>query len=292
MSPIETQLQDLINRAEASTWVSVGQFGALPCLNIAHPKSTAQLVLQGAHVTHWQPHGQQPVFWMSHLSTGETGKAIRGGVPVCWPWFGTRPEGNHGTARTRDWEVTALTADDDGVSVALSFRHTTTDGGLVTLVMNVFFGEGFSQELTVINHTDAPFEFTGALHNYFQVKDVTVTEVPNLNHVKYLDKIEQFAEKSQQGIPSAQGPKDRVYQCHTEQLIDDAGYQREIALEPLNTSQWVLWNPGPEIVRGFADIDNEQIQHFVCLEAAITTPQTVGSGQRFTWGQAIEVRLL
>ena len=180
--------------------------GGLTRAKIATEAATAEIYLQGAHVATWQPRSaEHPVLFLSPKSQFAPGKAIRGGVPLVFPWFAERkgglPGGMHGFARTLPWEVVAAEQRTEGV--ALSFKllpnQTTRDLGFdhFVLVYEVVVGETLSLSLEVENVGDSALSFEEALHAYYSVSDVRQIEVSGVGDTDYLDRAHQAVRKHQ-----------------------------------------------------------------------------------------------
>src|SRR5580700_10470517 len=170
--------------------------GGLPCIRVTAPRASGEIYLHGAHVSSWKPAGAEEVLYVSSKSKWQDGTAIRGGVPVCFPWFSTRAEDPrspaHGLVRTKSWQLEGITHADHDVTVALS---TSADEatrktwfGDFHLLFCATFGEQLRLELIVTNHGTSSFRFEEALHSYFRVGNVAATKLRGLNGVVYVDK--------------------------------------------------------------------------------------------------------
>ena len=167
--------------------------GGLSRLRVDGPTGTAEIYLQGAHVTRWQPTGHEPVLWMSAASNFAEVTPIRGGVPVCFPWFGVNPAGpQHGWARISEW--TLLSAADDGTDVRLVFRLTDSDETRASAWKHRFearyevvVGARLQLSLSVTNLSDDDITFEEALHTYFALSDVRNTSITGLRGLTFSD---------------------------------------------------------------------------------------------------------
>lgn len=173
---------------QITPYLSQRVIGDLPVLVIAHPKVRAAVTLQGAHLLAWQPAGEKPVFWLSEKSAFTEGKAIRGGVPICWPWFGPAGEPAHGFARVLPWTLSAHDENDDSVMLTLVLESNAQTKKLwphdFTLLARFRFGERCEIEL----EAHGEFEATAALHSYFAVEDIAGVEVSGLGKT-FIDKV-------------------------------------------------------------------------------------------------------
>lgn len=246
-------------------------------LSIHHHLGEASLSFYGGQVLSWQPCGNQPIFWLSDKATFVEGKAIRGGIPICWPWFGPHPQDltscNHGIARTKYWELENVIVEKEAVTVTLTLKgdqeHPLYPHAF-ELKQELVFGTDFTQTLFINNLSDETVKYTGALHTYFAVSSPEKVTVNQLDAFLFEDKI---TGKHQQldTLPHCKGPIDRVYFTHIPLSLNDHDWKRKILLETEYCQQWVLWNPGKEITQNMPDIHYRGEKDFVCLEAANTT---------------------
>ncbi|MEJ0088689.1 MAG: D-hexose-6-phosphate mutarotase [Limisphaerales bacterium] len=246
--------------------------GGLPKIKITTAFSTAEIYLHGAHVTGFQKIGEPPLLFMSAKSLFAPDKAIRGGVPICFPWFGSR-EGlpAHGFARVTAWELeTTKLLSDGGVSIRL--RLPENAGG-----MNAFrgkaeyivtVGEQLTLELQVTNTTAEPLSFEECLHAYFSVGDINDVAITGLKGVSYLDKTGNNARKLESGDAiKIVSETDRVFLDTASTVeIRDAKLGRRICVEKTNSFSTVVWNPWAAKVRAMSDFGDEEYKHMVCVE--------------------------
>lgn len=263
----------------------------IPILRIEHPQCHAALSLYAGHVLSWQPQGHSDVFWLSENTHYQDGKAIRGGIPLCWPWFGAKEgEVNHGFARTSLWQLTKVTSSDEGVEVVLTFEgdaKAATWPFAFKVTQTLFFGEEFSQTLDIFNTGEYDFEHDGALHSYFSVSQPEQTCVPELSQVRFFDKLDGC--EKMKTLNDCRGPKDRIYFTHQDVQLLDYGLNRKIKLSAHGTSTWILWNPGTESADAMADVHAGGEKEFVCLEAGFTEPLTLSAGDSVSIRQVIKV---
>ncbi len=278
-----------VYQAELSKGISV--------LEVEHKSASATVSLYGGQVLSWQPTGEKEVFWLSTVSDFEQGKAIRGGIPLCWPWFGAHPDdfdnnkGNHGFARTQQWQVDSIDISEQGVEIGLVWQGNNMNKlwpFSSKLKQVLFFGQSFKQILCMTNLSDADAYYTGALHSYFAVSTPKAVQIPALEQATFYDKLtEKLCEP--QLLKNGVGPVDRIYHTDKTMRIIDNHWQRVIELKARNTQQWVFWNPGVELANNMADIHSNGEQEFVCLEAANTQMQLLASGQSASMEQEILV---
>lgn len=289
-----------------SSLLSSNEFGSISqqsvntnidIVTIEHDLFTASLSLYGGHVLSWQPKGQDDVFWMSKNAEFKEGKAIRGGIPICWPWFGPKFDdngnnaGNHGFARNRAWSLSNTEITNKGVKLVLSYssenEHPLWSEKFI-VEQTLFISETFSQVMKMTNLSDHAVKYTSALHTYFSVSHPENAEVSKLNSCLFDDKITEKVGQVDH-IENCVGPLDRVYYNNENQQIIDTGSNRVIDITATNCNQWVLWNPGAEIASNMADVHPKGEDEYVCLEASNTVEQLIEAGQSVSVGQLISV---
>ncbi len=260
--------------------------GDLPVAEIQTPLASARVALQGAHLLAWQPVGATPVIWLSKAAIFAPGEPIRGGVPVCWPWFGARAGlPAHGFVRTRLWQVRETSLDASGqVVLRLGMQNDADTLALwdhafdVELVLTI--GATLSMTLISRNTGDQPFTLTNALHTYFCVADIHQTAVLGLDGCDYLDKVQNFAQARQAGAVEFAGETDRIYVNTTADcVIEDRVAQRSIRVSKNGSSSTVVWNPWRDKV--FADMAAGEYQQMLCVETCNVGPDqiTLAPGQ-------------
>jgi glucose-6-phosphate 1-epimerase len=268
----------------------------LPEAEIKTAQASARVALHGAQVLAWQPAGAQPVIWVSQAAVFERGQPVRGGVPVCWPWFGPR-EGlpMHGFVRTRLWQVRAASMDAGGqVMLRLGLQDDADTRALwdhaFDLELLLTVGATLTMALISRNTGDQPFTLTDALHTYFCVGDIHQTTVQGLDGCDYLDKVQNFASTKQSGAVEFTGETDRIY-VHTtaDCVIDDRGQQRNIRIAKTSSSSTVVWNPWRE--KAFADMAAGEYQQMLCVETCNAGPDqvTLAPGQSHALSACLSV---
>ena len=254
----------------------------MPVIEISGVDSSARIAVQGAQVLEWQPVGQQPVLWVSRAAVYQAGKGVRGGVPVCWPWFGAGEAGKpaHGFVRTRMWQVRETGQHNQGVFVKLGIADDVDTRALwnhaFDLELIVVAGKTLTMELVTHNTGDTPFVITDALHTYFRTGDITKTAVFGLDNTPYLDKVLDFGQSIQQGAVNFNGETDRVYlNTQAECVINDGGLNRKIHVVKSGSDSTVVWNPWVEKEKGFADMASGEYQEMLCVETCNAATDTI-----------------
>jgi D-hexose-6-phosphate mutarotase len=257
----------------------VASAAGLPFIELWNHNACATLSLQGAQLLSWQPSGETDMLWLSNRAVFAPGKAIRGGIPVCWPWFGehaSQPQyPAHGFARTAQWQVMgthALGNGDTLVDLRLDTRRLDADVQILwstptLLDYRLTIGRTLSLSLTTTNVAPEPITLSQALHTYFAVTDIRHTTITGLDGHDYLDKTDAFARKSQRGDVSIDGEIDRLYLQSVEPVILTDG-RRRIRIDKSGSHTTVVWNPWQAGAGRLADMDDDGYRHMVCIEAA------------------------
>jgi glucose-6-phosphate 1-epimerase len=248
--------------------------GDLPMVEITTSWSTAEIYLQGAHVSNFKKHDEAPLLFLSQCSRFEKQQPIRGGIPVIFPWFGPR-EGmpTHGFARLKTWELKeVLPAADGTVSVRFCLPDYPEAGGYPAFTAEyvVTVNNELTLELIVTNKSPtAPIEFEECLHTYFAVEDIAATSIAGLKGASYLDKVANFAKKKENAeAMRISSEVDRVYLDTTAPVeIHDARLGRVIRVEKKNSASTVVWNPWITKAQQMPDFGNEEYQKMVCVES-------------------------
>jgi glucose-6-phosphate 1-epimerase len=253
--------------------------GGLTRLSVSTRLCTAEVYLQGAHVCRWQPDGHpHPVLWMSGRSLFEPGRPIRGGVPICFPWFGPNARAPHapihGTARTQAWELDAVTAEPGGAIVArLSLASGDTsrafDPAEFSLLYTVRFGSALDLALTVTNAGASAMRFEEALHTYLAVGDVSRVSVAGLDGADYYDKVDGMRRKRQAGAVTIAAETDRLYVDTTAAVtLDDPALGRRIVVSKTGSRSSVVWNPWIAKSAAMPDFGDDEWTGMTCVETA------------------------
>jgi glucose-6-phosphate 1-epimerase len=249
-------------------------------IEIENRYATAKLALQGAHVMHWQPKNTaEPVLWLSSNARYTEGRSIRGGVPVCWPWFGAHPTDSsycpHGFARVMPWELKESLSLKNGTT-RLLLEMTQTEVAKKQLsypyqfTLAITVGNSLRMEMTTTNLAHHPFMIGEAFHTYFNVSDVANTKITGLENVVYSDKVLAYARNVQHGALKFNGEFDRVYLNSGEDcIIHDSGYGRAIRVAKSGSNTTVIWTPGAEKSSQMGDMGSaDEWRKMLCVESA------------------------
>jgi glucose-6-phosphate 1-epimerase len=236
-----------------------------------------EVYLQGAQLTAWQPLGERPVLFTSPNSSFAPGRAIRGGIPIIFPWFGTGQHAprapQHGFARTAVWHLDKV---ESGGRESVTLTFSIGDGDLGSpfwpepfrAIYTVVFAQTLSLSFAVQNRATHPILFEEALHTYFAVSDITGIAISGLAGTTYIDKTDSARRKLQTAaLVTITGETDRIYlntpgQCG----IEDRGWRRSIAIERDGAASTVVWNPWAEKAAAMADLGDPAWRGMVCVE--------------------------
>ena len=244
---------------------------AAPAIEVSVPASRAVIRLDGAQVTSWVPRSGSDVLWMSPLALEGEGAAIRGGVPLIGPWFGAGRDGRtspkHGWLRTARWELDSCAVEGERaiVTLRLDGADPSGEGDRARLVVTV--DERLRLDLTVTAGS-APLELEAALHTYLAVSDVRAAELEGFDGARYLDGLDGFAPRIQDGPLSLTAATDRVYEVPDPVAVLDPGAGRRIRETPTGSTRTVVWNPWGEGAASIADVPDDAWTGFVCVETA------------------------
>lgn len=277
----------------------VHEAAGYPILVIDHPTATGRIALNGAHVMEWTPAGEAPVLYLSPQTLLEPGKPIRGGIPVCWPWFGGHPteadKPTHGFVRNLLWQLGTVAEDPTGVSLQF---HLSDDAVTHTfwphpfaLRLDVKMGAQLSIALHVKNTGQTTWTASGALHTYLCVQDVTTATVHGLDQTYYIEDRLSPDRIQQSGPVVFDREVDRDYEsAETVHLVDPQG-GRTIVVSKTGSRMTVVWNPWIEKSKRLPDLPDDAYPHFVCIEAANAGPDeiTLAPDQEHLLSQHLQV---
>jgi len=258
--------------------------------NITTPACTAELYLQGAHLTQWQPAGHKPVLFLSERSFFTPGKAIRGGIPIIFPWFGARTPApddprtdgpSHGFARTADWTLAFAAVAGNNVHLTLTLAPSDTTRALgyddFALVYEITVGVELQAKLTVKNMGPNPLHFEEALHTYFAVGDSQQISIIGLSDTEYLDKTDHLKKKRQTDpLLTLTGETDRPYLNTVVPVnIDDPVLKRRVTIDKAESKTTVVWNPWSTLAATLPDMSPSCWLTMVCIETANVGPNAI-----------------
>ena len=262
---------------------------------ITNANGEATIALQGAHLMTFKPAGQPELIWMSPAAKLVPGKSIRGGVPVCWPWFGAHATETsfpaHGFARTVGWNVVDARPQPGG-DTRIVFELPADDmpprqwPHACRVRLHIDIGNRLTMDLVTENTGDTAFQLGEALHTYFPISDVGNVTISGLDGCSYRDKVEGMALKTQAGDISIPSEVDRVY-LNTEATCDivDTAFNRRIRIAKSGSRSTVVWNPWIEKAAKMGDFGSDVgYRSMVCVESAnaIENVLTLAPGESHT----------
>jgi glucose-6-phosphate 1-epimerase len=278
----------------------VEEIPGYPIVIVAHPMASGRIALNGAHLMEWTPKAAKPVLFMSPDAVLEPEKAIRGGIPICWPWFGAHPTDDtkppHGFVRNLMWSIGKVTENLTGVT--LEFRLADSDASLpfwqhrFALRLEIKMGAMLSVDLKIKNTGTSEWSMTGALHTYLCVDDVREAAVMGLDDSYYVESRLSPERIEQSGPVYFDQEVDRLYESRdTVRLMDRVG-RRTVVVDKGGSRATVVWNPWIEKSRRLSDLPDDAYLHFVCIEAANAGHQIVRlePGEEHTLSQRLRLQ--
>lgn len=263
------------------------QQGDLNCIQVCHPLGQAVVALQGAQVLQYAPVGAEPVIWLSERVEYKSGQALRGGVPVCWPWFGDLSRNPdqireqydltsapaHGWARTALWELVRVDESARRVTLVLqvsenSLANAPTNIGVIPS-LEIGVGAALTLKLGNRNASTKPAMLSQALHTYLAVSDINNVEIAGLEGVPYIDTVGQWHEMRSNNPIRLSAETDRIYQGDVAHVqLQDSGWNRTLHIKTQHSRSLVLWNPHIEKSMRLNQFAPDAWRRMVCIESA------------------------
>ncbi len=250
----------------------------LEYIEVTNALSSIKIALQGAHIFDFRVKGKAPLLFLSDTSHFKVGKAIRGGVPLCWPWFGVHPSDsslpNHGFARTSLWTHVSTEEIDKNNSTKIILALKSSEETLklwpylFELQLEIIMSDRLELSLITKNTGAEPFVITQALHTYLLMQDISSACVEGLDQTKYYDKLTDTYNNPQQGKLCFSSEVDRVY----ENVVTPLSVE-EIEVQTIGSNTVVVWNPGKDFKNNFSDLSDYKTM--LCIESANTLNEVV-----------------
>jgi D-hexose-6-phosphate mutarotase len=247
--------------------------GGFPKLILHSAWSSAEIYLHGAQVTHFQKHGEAPLLFLSGSSRFQKDAPIRGGVPLCFPWFGPRGgidgQPMHGFARIRDWALNEVRHQSSGELSATFGWSDQFEGASFAVKFRVTVGLTLQMDFTVQNTSKKEFAFEECLHTYFHVGDISRVSIRGLNGAQYLDKTDAYKPKPETASQiTIDREVDRTY-VNTDSTVEilDQSLNRKITVKKTHSKTTVVWNPWIERAKQMADLGDTEYLQMVCVES-------------------------
>ena len=269
-------------------------------VDISFHDAALELYLQGAHITRYQPITGAEALWMSDSAVYQPGKALRGGIPLCWPWFGKdlenpdRPQ--HGYARTSDFDVVSTLANDQATSIILALDPAQAPypdwKNRVRLEFEIRLSDSLWMEMRSHNLSDSPLTISNALHSYFAISSRQHIAIPGVTGLTYLDKLQNYRSQQQSAAITLNAEVDRVYQAPPESIVLlDPDRQINTSIRSWGNNNLVIWNPGAQKAQAMVDFDDDGFEQMICIEPANALDQSIilQPGECHRLGQLLKI---
>ncbi|MBR2722899.1 MAG: D-hexose-6-phosphate mutarotase [Lentisphaeria bacterium] len=248
---------------------------AMQLIEVKNELGSAMISLMGAHVMSYQKANSEDILWMSDKSYMTYGKPIRGGIPVCWPWFGPHPDAarklpSHGLARISVWDIKEKSECTDGSSklvLSLPGSRLPDEFAALDAEMEIIVGSSLKMSLKTTNNGEKDFNLTQALHTYFNVSDCTKLRVEGLKNTAYIDKVDGGKEKMQNDDVRIGEEVDRIYMDTTATctLVDEVT-ECKVEISKSGSTSTVVWNPWVKKSIAMPDFGDEEYHTMICVE--------------------------
>lgn len=240
-------------------------------VKLENEQATASVSLYGGQVLSFKPKNAKEVLYVCKGAVYKVGKAIRGGIPVCAPWFGASSVAGfpaHGAVRIAQWSIVELS----NKQVVLELKHSDLEARFADLKLDfkltVTVEERLNVELETTNVGSAPYEFSAALHSYFAVEDITRTSIAGFEGTLFYDATNATRDAEQTAVTFS-GETDRIYaDGGRTAIIKDSGNGRQIHVEKSGSKSGVIWNPWQDKAKSLADFNDDEYLNMICVEAA------------------------
>jgi len=264
-------------------------------VELTFDQARLELYLQGAHITRYQPAAGIEVLWMSDSALYQPGKALRGGIPLCWPWFGAHAYHSdmpqHGYARTSQFQISSTRADHQVTSIILTLDAAQTPLPDFALEFEIRLSDVLWMEMRSQNLSASTLTLSNALHSYFAISNRQQVTIPSVTQLTYLDKPQNYRSQQQTSAIIFDSEVDRVYQAPPAR-IDFFDQERNIntSIESWGNNNLVIWNPGEQKARQMNDFDDNGFEQMICIEPANALAQSVNllPGEYHRLGQKIK----
>lgn len=291
---IAQQLQQLYGQFGQLDGINIELHKELIAIEVENEAAKALIFLQGAQIAEYQAHGQAKTLWLSDANSFQAGKPLRGGIPICWPWFGELADNRqsiqqqfkcgdrsvadypaHGFVRSKLWQLQDIT-ELNPTQTQLVFK-LKLDGQQPSiwpyaceLSLSLTVGSQLDIRFEVSNTGDETFQYSSALHSYFSVADINQSQVTGLDNCYYLDKTQQFKRRQQREELSINDEIDRIYDSGTINSIGINNQQQRTELNSSGSASTVVWNPGPQGAKQLSHFNDDDYLRMICVETANT----------------------
>lgn len=253
------------------------RFSGLEKAELCYQEARLELYLQGAHVTRYQPVANHEVLWMSDTAVYAAGTALRGGIPLCWPWFGPyledpdRPQ--HGYARRSRFSVVSTSVDTESTSIILALDPAAAPfpewRDRAQLEVEFRLSDSLWMEMRTFNVSDSALTVSNALHTYFSISGRDLVALPGVTGLTYLDKPQRYKQLRQTDAIAIRSEVDRVYLAPPPEIeLLDSARQTKTSISTWGNQNLVVWNPGEANAKTMADFDDRGFEQMLCIEPA------------------------
>ena len=314
-TPIARQMQQLYERFGKLPGINIELHKNLLAVKVENRHSSATVFLQGAQISHFKRHGYHPILWCSPLCDYSQGLSLRGGIPVCWPWFGdlsrnpqcikqhirqTQAIPAHGFARTLQWQLSDIDILSDDITrlrLNLSLRDNDNEYWpfACRLQLQASIGKELNVQLQIDNDSTETITFSDALHSYFAISDIDQIAINGLQQLRYIDCMDQWREHTQHGALTIDREVDRIYHGTVNDItIIDQAWNRAININSKGSNSAVIWNPWIEKSKRLSQFDHQAYKEMLCIETANADKDHVrlGPGARHQLDVCISEHLL
>jgi glucose-6-phosphate 1-epimerase len=284
------QMQQLYNQFGELSGITIELHKALLAVRVENAQASATVFLQGAQLSQYQRRGEAPIIWCSEQADYKQGQSLRGGIPICWPWFGDlnfNPDAvkqqvavsaadsvpAHGIVRNRPWELQAIDIIDDNTTrLTLTLRLEKDQEPLwphasdLKLIINI--ADQLNVQFEVHNRSNQTIAFSSALHTYFQVQAIDQVRIEGLDQLNYIDCLNDWSEHQQAGTITIDGEVDRIYRNTQQPITIHDGNSRIIYVRSSGSNSTVVWNPWIEKAKRLSHFADNAYQQMLCIETA------------------------
>lgn len=261
---------------------------------INHPAFKANISAYGAQLLSFEPNDQQDLLWLSNSAVQDGSKAIRGGVPICWPWFGPASgkfegEPQHGYLRNLNWRISSIDENAEGVTIEFELQRPEKIVQLGLAVKIIFILNAQAEiKIVTTNLNKEAFELSQAIHTYFNVEDIETTSIASLKGCLFLDKLVQSEQENQTYEQSSEltvnSAMDRVY-IYNKPKLEITTDTRTIKVEGEGHDSVIVWNPWAESAQSMADFDDSGYKQMLCVEMGLTQGYLLNPGDTYVLSQ-------
>ncbi|EOZ5528870.1 D-hexose-6-phosphate mutarotase [Vibrio metschnikovii] len=259
-----------------SDCVTIVEQDNVKIVRVIHDKAVAGIALHGGHVVSFRPTGQDDLLWMSKKAIFDGKTALRGGIPICWPWFGRLATPAHGFARSSQWQLIEHRENEQGVIVVLGLDSNQQTRSVwpheFQLRLSIEISDSLTVRLTITNTDQKAWTFSGALHSYLNVADVRETTITGMGS-DYIDSLQNDQWCQGEETLTLRDSIDRVYtkpQSHIQ--VQDHQRQRTLVVDNQGHNSAVLWNPWAQGAQSMGDMQDDGYLTMLCIESTWHAP--------------------